>query len=84
VALGEQRRQHAAQRGEPVEEADTAHAGGVVAGGGQAGDQIGASKTQVPASVVSLPGKRAANSRGCGPAVTGVGRNPAKNAWCAA
>jgi hypothetical protein len=44
----------------------------------------GASNTQVSAVVVSLPPKRVANSRGWRPGVAGVGRKPAKNAWCEA
>ncbi|GAA2966059.1 hypothetical protein GCM10010446_59650 [Streptomyces enissocaesilis] len=42
------------------------------------------SKTKVRSAVVSLPAKRAANSRGWGPGVAGVGRKPAKIAWCEA
>ncbi len=45
---------------------------------------FGASKTHVCGAMVSLPEKSRANKRGCGPGRVGVGKNPAKNAWCAA
>src|SRR5919199_1782038 len=44
----------------------------------------GSSKTQVSSEVVSLPSKRAAKRRGCGPGPVGVGGKPAKKEWCAA
>ena len=84
VALLEQAGQHPSQRRQLVEEADAADADACDSRPRKPATMSGASKTQFRAVVVSLPGKRRANGRGCLPGVTGVGRNPAKNAaWAA-